>query len=81
MESPADIHNRLSREIVMTIIRETVGAGGTPTQALILTESILVGVTLTLVKLGGDEKVLDVMVDGARQRLAEIRLAETSGSA
>lgn len=42
-------------------------------EVLVLTESVLVGVSLACVRLGGDDKMLDVMVEGARRRLAEIR--------
>lgn len=80
MGGQAKIHNDLAPRIVVDILRETIGKGGKPEDALILTESVLVGVVLALVKLGGDEKVLDVMVTGARGRLAKIRLAKTAGN-
>jgi len=80
-EDAAQRHDRLAREVVNRIIRETVGRGHKPSEALILMESALVGVSLALIRLGGDNAVLDIIVDRARQRLAEIRLKETEGSA
>lgn len=43
---------------------------------MVLTESVLVGVALACVRLGGDERVLDVIFERARERLAEIRLKD-----
>lgn len=70
----AELHNRLAGEIVASIVRPVISAGGTPVQIMVLTESVLVGVAQACIRLGGDNKVLDIMVERARQRLAEIRL-------
>ncbi|MGE0289300.1 MAG: hypothetical protein AB7I42_26505 [Bradyrhizobium sp.] len=75
-KAASDLHNELAGKIVASIVRPAYAVRGSFTDILVLTESVLVGVCLTCVKLGGDEKVLDVMVDGARQRLAEIRLKD-----
>ena len=80
-ETQTELHNRLSREIVTRIVRGVYDNGGGPTDLLVLTESILTGICLAVVKLGGDEPVLDHLVDGVRLRLAEIRLRETKGEA
>jgi hypothetical protein len=72
-ESPTDLHNRLAGEIVTSIVRPVIANGGSMQEVLVLTESVLVGVSLACVRLGGDDKMLDVMVEGARRRLAEIR--------
>lgn len=70
------LHNKMAGEIVSRIVRDTLAAGGTVPTVMVLTESVLVGVALACIKLGGDEKVLDVMVDSAKARLAEIRLRD-----
>lgn len=83
MTDQTELHNRLAGEIVARIVRPVIGEGGDFTDVMVLTESVLVGVALACIKLGGDETVLDVMLDAAKQRLAEIRLKdiETKGEA
>lgn len=82
MASQSELHNRLAGEIVASIVRPIMTSGGSTEAVMVLTESVLVGVALACIKLGGDEKVLDVMVDAAKKRLAEIRLKDipTGGS-
>jgi hypothetical protein len=82
-EVQRELHNRLAGEIVASIVKPPIAAGGEFTDVLILLESVIVGVCAVAVKVGGDEVVLDVVVDGARQRLAEMRLGavEPGGSA
>lgn len=74
MTKQADLHNRLAGQIVASIVRPPLEAGGTTTDVMVLFESVVVGVSLAVIKLGGDEAVLDVVLKGARERLAEIRL-------
>lgn len=74
MTRQAELHNRLAGQIVASIVRPPIQAGGSHTDVLVLMESVVVGVMLTCAKLGGDEIVLDVVVDGIKQRLAEARL-------
>lgn len=83
MSTQAEIHNRLAPQIVRTIVAEPLAAGGEPTDCLIILETVIVGVCEAVVRLGGDEKVLDVVMDRARQRLAQIRLGglQTDGTA
>jgi hypothetical protein len=76
MSTAAQMHNRLAGEIVKSIVKPIMVAGGTYEQVLVLTESVVVGVILTSVRLGGDEAVLDVLVAGVKQRLAEMRLRD-----
>lgn len=82
MTNQVDLHNQLAGEIVKSIIKPVYAAGGGPTDVLVLTESVLICVALYIIKTGGDNLVLDLMVDRARERLAEIRLRdiETKGS-
>jgi hypothetical protein len=70
-----DLHNRVAPEALKLIVGETMTNGGTFEDVLITLESVIVGVMLLAVKLGGDEKVIDVMIAGAKERLAEKRLA------
>lgn len=83
MTTQSRLHNLVAGEIVASIVRPVLTTGGSIEDVMVLTETVLVGVALACVKLGGDEKVLDVMVDAARQRLADIRLKdiETKGRA
>ena len=83
MSAQTDLHNRLAGQIVASIVRPPLEAGGSFTDVMVLAESVLVGVALACIKLGGDEVVLQVMFDAARARLAEIRLSDlsTDGSA
>jgi hypothetical protein len=75
-QAASDLHNELAGKIVASIVRPAYGTRGSLSDVMVLTESVLVGVCLTCVKLGGDEKLLDVMFERARGRLAEIRLKD-----
>lgn len=76
MADQSDLHNRLAGPIVAAIVRPVLAAGGSPSDVLMLLESVIVGVCLTMIRLGGDNRVLDIVIDRARARLAEIRLAD-----
>ena len=77
MDDQSEIHNRLAGAIVVSIVKLPLMAGGSPTNVLALLESVVTGVLLALVNLGGDEKVLDLLTEGVRKRMAEIRLGRT----
>lgn len=83
MSRDSDVHNKLAGEIVRQIVKGPLDSGGDITAVLVLAESVIVGVALATIRLGGDEKVLDIMLDAAKARLAEIRLKdiETKGKA
>lgn len=49
--------------------------------ALIALEGVVVGTFMMIVKIGGDEPVLDVFVERLRERLAEQRLGPLTGLA
>lgn len=66
-------HNETSRRI-MALFFETLREGGAKEELLIILESVFMGTFMTMVKLGGDKAVFDVMVERIRQRLAEQRL-------
>lgn len=76
MESVHEIHNRTAGKIVADIVRPTLDAGGKTTDVMVLLESVLVGVSLAVIKLGGDDRVLDVVMERARERLTELRLKD-----
>jgi hypothetical protein len=79
----SDLHNIIAGRIVASIVRPVIGKGGDIPQVLTLLESVIVGVILFGVKLGGDGRVLDTMMENVRARLAEQRLTgiEPTGSA
>jgi len=74
VSTQADLHNRLAGEIVESIVRPPLEAGGEFTDVLVLLESVILGVVLVTVKLGGDEIVLDEVMKHVKERLAERRL-------
>jgi hypothetical protein len=75
-EAVVAIHNVKVGEIVKQIVKPTIESGGDVKDVLVLLESVVAGVLLFAVKVGGDEKVLDVLTDGVRLRMAEIRLGD-----
>jgi hypothetical protein len=75
MTTQAELHNRLAPELVKRIVSEPILAGGGPTDVMVVLETVIVATCIAIVQLGGDDKVLDVVIAGARKRLAEIRLA------
>lgn len=83
MNAQTELHNRISRDAVFAIVGEPMAAGGSPTDVLVILESVILGVTLAIVKLGGDEDVLDLVMERVRGRLAEQRLGniKTKGTA
>lgn len=81
--TPHQVHNQVAGDIVRQIVKPTLEAGGEMTDVLVLLESVVLGVMFVAVKLGGDEVVLDKLVEGVKRRMAEQRLGpiETKGSA
>lgn len=82
-EIQTEIHNRLAGQIVASIVRPPLEAGGEFSAVLVLLESVIFGVVLAGVKLGGDEIILDEVVAAVKRRLAEHRLSNinTAGTA
>lgn len=75
MDKQTALHNQLAGKIVKEIVATPLSAGGEPGDVLVLTESILTGVMLMLVKDDGDDgPVLDALMNGVKRRLAAIRL-------
>jgi hypothetical protein len=83
MDLQTEIHNRTAGEIVKAIVKPPLDAGGQFTDVLVILESVIFGVMLMAVKLGGDDKVLDEVVLHVKERLAKARLGgiEPSGTA
>lgn len=83
MNTQAEIHNRVAGEIVKAIVKPPLEAGGQFTDVLVILESVILGVMLTAIKLGGDDKVLDEVVLHVKERLAKQRLSgiEAAGTA
>lgn len=75
MTDQAELHNQIAGQIVASIIRPVVESGGSTADVMILTESVVTGVALACIKLGGDERVLDVVFERAKERLATLRLS------
>ena len=73
MSDASERHN----EATLPILREITRRIGTePSDLLVFAETIVVGIFLLVVKMGGDEPVADVFIEGVKQRLAEQRLGE-----
>lgn len=76
MTDQVELHNKLAGEIVASIVKPVIGSGGQPTDVLVLTESVVLGVMLCLSTHGSAEIVFDKLVDGVRRRLADQRKAQ-----
>jgi hypothetical protein len=83
MPTQTEIHNQVAGDIVKQIVKPPLEAGGGMTDVLVILESVILGVMLVAVRLGGDDKVLDVVMEGVKRRLAEQRLGkiDSAGSA
>jgi hypothetical protein len=83
MASPREIHNEMAGEIVRLIVKPPLDAGGEFSDVLVLLETVILGVMLIAVKLGGDGIVLDAVMERVKERLAEQRLSniDPKGSA
>ena len=72
--SQTDLHNMLAGETVAAIVCPPIAAGGDFVNVMLLLESVILGVYLAAVRLGGDVPVWDVMSERIKERLAEQRL-------
>ena len=71
----AALHNQIVGDIVKSIVKPPFAAGGDYRDALVVLESVIVGVLRAGVKSGGDEAVLEALTHNVRERLAQLRLA------
>ena len=70
-----ELHNELAGKIVKSIVKPIVEADGSEVEILVLLESVVTGVILYVTRTWvGDEIVLDKLIVGVKERLAEIRL-------
>jgi hypothetical protein len=76
MSDQTELHNRLAGEIVKQIVKTPIDAGGKMSDALVVLESVILGVVLMALKYDYSEAVLDVIIDRVRERLAEQQLAD-----
>lgn len=84
MTSQTELHNKLAGDVVKTIVKTPLEAGGQMSDALVILESVVLGVVLVATKYGYPEDVtLDELTKHVRERLDELRLAavKTLGSA
>lgn len=80
MAEPVDLHNAA----VLPILREVVArVGDKPSELLVFAATMVAGLFLLIVRLGGDEPVLEVFMEDVRDRLAHARLGpiKTEGEA
>jgi hypothetical protein len=75
MTDQAELHNKLAGEIVGDIVRPVMASGGNMSSALVVLESVVLGILLMNEKTGGasGEAVLNVIADAVRKRLPEAR--------
>lgn len=77
-DAKTTLHNRVAPAALNAIIRPIHEAGGSIEDVLVVLESVIVGVVLYGAKVGGDEIVVDTIMDGVKARLAEQRLGPMS---
>ena len=75
-EAATELHNRLAKEIIAKLLEEPIAAGGTLSDVMMICESVIVGVMLGCFQLGSDVKMLDIIVDRVKERLAKARLSD-----
>lgn len=75
-EAATELHNRVAKRVVAEIIEETRAAGGSYSDLLVISESVLVGVVVECFRLGHDSKVIDLVFTAAKARLANVRLKD-----
>lgn len=72
----AALHNIIAGRIVASIVRPVIAAGGSPMSVMVLLESVVAGTIFSIMKLGGDDKALELLTEAVRARLAELRLGD-----
>lgn len=75
-EAGTELHNRVAKRVVAEIIEETRAAGGSYSDLLVISESVLVGLVVECFRLGDDSKVIDLVFTAAKARLANVRLKD-----
>jgi hypothetical protein len=75
-EAGTELHNRVAKRVVAEIIEETRAAGGSYSDLLVISESVLVGLVVECFRLGHDSQVIDLVFTAAKARLAQVRLKD-----
>lgn len=81
MSRQTDIHNKIAGEIVKSIVRPPIEAGGKTSDVLVLLESVVVGVIMACGKIDGwdvhgRDTMLMTLEDSVRNRLIEMAVKE-----
>lgn len=79
MTSQSELHNRIVGEIVKSIVVPPLTSGGNFKDVMVILESVIAGVVLGMFKLGGDNIVLDTVMENAKARVQEIMARERLG--
>ena len=69
----AERHNAIVEQAVELIAKQPIAAGGGVDEVLTVLEGVIVGVMTLCIKPWGDEEVLEMVMRGALERLAEDR--------
>jgi hypothetical protein len=73
MSTQSELHNQIVGNIVRSIVKPPIEAGGSFKDVLVVLESVVAGVLLAGIKLGGDKPVLEVFMKNVADRLADLR--------
>lgn len=73
MNEVVDHHNDAAGEIVKRIVKDTEAAGGDFRDVMILLESVAAGVIMVLVREEGDNPSVDLLAEGVKARLKDMR--------
>lgn len=76
IESPQQRHDRVVAELMGVIRKEPARIAGE--ELAIIAESFLVRIGYIAIKAGGDDAILDAMVQRVKMRLVAIRIRELS---
>ena len=69
------VHNETAHKIVGDILQPVAAAGGDRALAMVVLESVIVGVIATIGDPGRDDDAVDMLAMDVKERLAEHRLA------
>lgn len=68
------LHNQVAPAALKALCTPIIDAGGDGIDIMVALESVVAGAFVMAVRLGGDNIVLDTLMDRVRERLAEDRL-------
>lgn len=73
MSRVSDHHNKAAGEIVRRIVADTEAAGGDFRDVMVLLESVAAGVIMVLVREEGDDPTVDLLAEGLKKRIKDLR--------